>query len=84
MPVEGFARIAGSCPAGVFELMMTWYFPCGLTTIPSSRNAGFPFRLISRLSEKTTSADVSGVAVREVDVLAEVEDELHRVVRGLE
>ena len=29
--------------------------------MPASRNAGFPLRLISRLSEKTTSAEVSGV-----------------------
>ena len=60
MPVEGFARIAGSWPAGVFEVITTRYLPDGLTTTPSSRNAGFPFRLISRFSEKTTSADVSG------------------------
>src|SRR3954467_15543508 len=59
-PVDGFARIAGSCPAGVFELITTAYLPCGLITMPVSRNAGLPLRLMSRLSEKTTSADVSG------------------------
>src|SRR5437763_17030755 len=60
MPVDGFARIAGNCPIGVFERITTRYRPDGLMTTPVSRNAGFPFRLISRLSEKTTSADVSG------------------------
>ena len=59
MPVDGLARIAGNCPAGVLERMMTRYLPDGLMTTPSSRNAGLPFRLIRRLSEKTTSADVS-------------------------
>ncbi len=60
MPVDGFARIAGSWPAGVFDDMTTPYLPFGLITIPVRRNDGFPFRLMSRLSEKTTSADVSG------------------------
>src|ERR1700759_4330910 len=59
-PVDGLARIAGSCPAGVFELITTVYLPCGLITMPASRNDGLPFRLIRRLSERTTSADVSG------------------------
>src|SRR4051794_24439698 len=59
MPVDGFARIAGSWPAAVFELITTLWRPCGLTTIPASRNAGLPLMLIRRLSENTTSADVS-------------------------
>ncbi len=59
-PVDGFARIAGNWPAGVFDVITTRYLPDGLITMPVSRNDGFPFRLISRLSEKTTSADVSG------------------------
>src|SRR6476646_3449051 len=59
-PVDGFARIAGSCPAGVFDVIVTVYFPCGLITMPASRNDGVPLRLMSRLSEKTTSAEVSG------------------------
>ncbi len=60
MPVDGFARIAGSCVAGVVDFITTVYFPCAETVMPASRNDGFPLRLISRLSEKTTSADVSG------------------------
>src|SRR6185437_15084750 len=61
MPVDGFARIAVSCVAGVFDFMTTVYLPLADTVMPASRNAGFPLMLIRRLSEKTTSADVSGV-----------------------
>src|SRR3954452_1179231 len=61
MPVDGFARIDGSWPAGVADFMTTPYLPFALTLIPASRNAGLPLMLIRRLSEKTTSADVSGL-----------------------
>src|SRR4051794_16444644 len=61
MPVDGFARIDGSWPAGVPDFMTTPYLPFAFTVMPVSRNAGFPLMLIRRLSEKTTSADVSGL-----------------------
>src|SRR5712671_244430 len=60
IPVDGFARIAVSCVAGVVDFITTVYFPCAETVIPASRKAGFPFRLISRFSENTTSAEVNG------------------------
>jgi hypothetical protein len=37
------------------------YFEGAEIVTPSSRNDGLPLRLIRRLSEKTTSADVSAV-----------------------
>ena len=61
MPVDGFARIAGSAVSGVFERIDDRVLAGAVTVTPASRNAGLPFRLTSRLSEKTTSADVSGV-----------------------
>jgi hypothetical protein len=61
IPVEGFARIAGSAVLGVLERIRTVYGPFALTLIPPSRNEGFPLRLIRRLSEKTTSFEVRGV-----------------------
>src|SRR5262245_10274241 len=61
MPVEGFARITGSCVAGVFERMTTVYFEGAETVIPVSRDAGLPFRFTSRWSDQATSADVIGV-----------------------
>src|SRR5438067_5140820 len=60
MPVDGFARIAVSWVAGVVDFITTVDCPCAETLMPASRRAGFPFRLISRFSEKTTSAEVSG------------------------
>ena len=61
MPVDGFARITGSCVAGVFERITTVYFDGAETEVPASRNAGFPFRFTRRLSDQATSAEVSGV-----------------------
>src|SRR5450432_1416260 len=61
MPADGFARIEGSSVFGVAECMMTVYGPLAAVVTPASRNDGFPFRFTSRLYEKTTSADVSGV-----------------------
>ena len=61
MPVDGFARIAGSSVSGVLACMTTVYFDGAEVLTPASRKAGFPLMLMSRLSEKTTSADVSGV-----------------------
>ena len=61
MPVDGLARIAGSCGAGVLDSITTVYVSFADTLNPERRYAGLPFRLTSRLSEKTTSADVSGV-----------------------
>ena len=62
MPVDGFARI---------DRQLRWRVsssasrpctsPAAETVTPASRKAGFPFRLMSRFSEKTTSAEVSGV-----------------------
>src|SRR5215472_15270921 len=43
-PVDGFARIAGSAPFGVFECMTTVYLPFAPTVTPSRRNAGLPLR----------------------------------------
>src|SRR5262249_21144188 len=60
-PVDGFARTTGSWVAGVFERMTTVYLDGAETEIPASRNAGLPFRFTSRLSDQTTSAEVSGV-----------------------
>ena len=61
MPVDGLARIAGSWVAGVVEVITTPYLPAALTVTPASRKAGLPFRLTSRSSDQTTSAEVSGV-----------------------
>ena len=61
MPVSGVARTDGNCAAGVLDLTTTVYLSFAVASTPARRNAGFPFRLTSRLSEKTTSADVSGV-----------------------
>ena len=61
MPVDGLARIEGSCAAGVLDSIATVYASFADTLNPERRNAGLPFRLTSRLSEKTTSAEVSGV-----------------------
>ena len=61
MPVDGLARIDRSCAVGMLDLTTTVYLSLADTLTPARRNAGFPFRLTSRLSEKTTSADVSGV-----------------------
>src|SRR5262249_1140153 len=61
MPNDGFARIAVSCVAGVADFITTVYLPLAETLMPARRGAGFPLMFISRLSEKTTSADVSGV-----------------------
>src|SRR5436190_10801528 len=60
MPVHGVARIAGSCGAGVLDVITTVYLSCAETLIPERRNAGFALRLTSLLSEKTTSAEVRG------------------------
>src|SRR3954451_14676698 len=60
-PSDVLARIAGSAVFEFFECRTTPYLPFAATVTPSRRNAGFPFRLIKRLYEKTTSADVSGV-----------------------
>ena len=61
IPVDGFARMTGSSVSGVFECITTAYAPAALIDTPASRNAGFPFRLTSRLSDQTTSAEVRGV-----------------------
>src|SRR6185437_15537263 len=60
MPVDGLARIDRSCVAGVVDVITTVYLPAALTVTPASRKAGLPLMLIRRLSEKTTSAEVSG------------------------
>src|SRR5436853_3214033 len=60
-PSDVFARIAGSAVFGVFDLSTTPYLPLGATLTSASRKDGLPFRLIRRLNEKTTSAEVSGV-----------------------
>src|ERR1700747_3655889 len=52
MPVDGFARIAVSCVAGVVDFMMTVYLPLAEMVIPASRDEGFPLMLINRFSEK--------------------------------
>src|SRR5437764_13039615 len=54
-PSDVFARIAGSAVFEFFERRTTPYLPLAETVTPSSRNAGLPFRLISRLNENTTS-----------------------------
>ena len=61
IPVDGFASTAGSWLTGVFDRITTAFLPAGVTVTPASRNAGLPFRFTRRRSEKTTSADVSGV-----------------------
>src|SRR5437762_2138753 len=61
IPVEGFARIAGSAVFGVFDFTTTVYLPLADAVTPASRKDGLPFRLISRFSEKTTSPAPSGV-----------------------
>src|SRR5882672_9613127 len=61
IPVDVLARIAGNCVPGVFDRSTTVNRPFALAVTPSSRNAGLPFRLTRRLSENTTSLDVSDV-----------------------
>jgi hypothetical protein len=60
-PSDVFATIAGIEVFGVRERKMTVYRPRCDTVTPERRNAGFPFRLIRRRNEKTTSAAVIGV-----------------------
>ena len=48
--------------------MTTVYLSFAETSTPGEQERGFPFRLTSRLSEKTTSADGQRRAVGEVDV----------------
>ena len=81
MPVDVFARIAGSCVAGVFDLRTTVYLPFADAVTPSSRKDGLPLRLIRRRNEKTTSADVSGVPSAKWTFLLQAEDERLRVLR---
>ena len=61
IPSDVFATIVGMAVLGVFERSTTVYGPAAETVTPPSRNDGFPFRLIRRRNEKTTSADVIGV-----------------------
>jgi hypothetical protein len=61
IPSDVFATIAGIDVFGVFEFRMTVYRPRCDTVTPDRRNAGFPFKLIRRRNEKTTSAAVIGV-----------------------
>ena len=61
MPSDVFVTITGIAGFGVAECRTTLYWPVALIVAPASRNEGFPFRLINRLNEKTTSAEVSGV-----------------------
>jgi hypothetical protein len=60
-PSDVFVRIEGSAAFGVFERRTTVYLPRADTVTPSSKNDGFPLRLIKRRKEKTASAEVSGV-----------------------
>ena len=60
MPSDVLVTITGIAGFGVVE----WSTTCTCRrrdVMPASRNEGFPFRLINRLNEKTTSAEVSGV-----------------------
>src|SRR5438067_6980706 len=61
IPSDVFARISGSAVFGTFDFRTTPYLPFAATLTSASRNDGLPFRLIRRLNEKTTSAEVSGV-----------------------
>ena len=61
MPSEVFATSTGIAGFGVFEVSTTVYGPLAAVVMPASRNDGLPFRFTSRLNEKTTSFDVSGV-----------------------
>src|SRR5579871_1702505 len=61
IPVDGFARMTGSSVSGVFVFITTAFGPDAEIDTPVSRNAGFPARLTRRLSDQTTSAEVSGV-----------------------
>ena len=61
MPSDVLVTITGIAGFGVAEWRTTLYLPVALIVMPASRNDGFPFRLINRLYEKTTSAEVSGV-----------------------
>ena len=64
--------------------MTTVSGPSAVTVSPASRNDGLPFKLISRLSDQTTSAEVTGRAVGELGLRVEVEDELSSAVERLE
>ena len=61
IPSDVFVRIDGNAVAGVVDRRTTVYLPRAEAVTPSSKNDGFPFRLIRRRNEKTASAEVSGV-----------------------
>src|SRR5439155_22066821 len=61
IPVDGFARIAGSWVAGAFERTITVYRPFAANVMSARREDGLPLRLTSRWNEKTASAARSGV-----------------------
>ena len=75
MPAEALVRIAGSCGAGMRASITTVYLPVADTLNPDRMCDGLPLRLTSRLSEKMTSADVSGGTVSEVHVPPQLERE---------
>src|ERR1044071_1339424 len=68
-PSDVFARIAGSAVFGTFERRTTVYLPREDGVIPSSRNEGFPFRLMSRRNENKRSAAVSVLPSAEFSVV---------------
>src|SRR4051794_2483879 len=61
IPREVLATSTGIAGFGVFDFMTTVFLPFAEVAMPASRKDGLPFRLTSRLNEKTTSADVNGV-----------------------
>src|SRR5215469_13254849 len=61
MPSAGFGTMNGMAGFGSFDVSTTVDGSGAVTVTPSSRKDGLPWMLISRLNEKRTSADVSGV-----------------------
>src|SRR5262252_2277278 len=61
MPSAGLGTMNGMAGLGSFDVSTTVLASGAVTVTPSSRNDGLPCRLIRRLNEKATSADVSGV-----------------------
>ena len=61
IPVAGLGRMYGKPGLGAADVMTTVSGPSAVIVSPASRNAGLPLRLISRSSDHTTSAEVTGV-----------------------
>jgi hypothetical protein len=66
MPSVGLVTIAGTAVLGSSDVMTTVCSSGASTVRPAIRNEPLPWTFFTRLSEKTTSAEVSGVPSEKV------------------